>query len=152
MTGLFPPPSDSFDVFLVEDDQAAIRLTAEAFRDAGAPVSLRAARDGEQALAFLRADAADHRLPDLILLDLNLPRRGGLDVLAAVKNDPALNRIPVIVMSTSESASDIDRAYALRANCYISKPVDLGEFFQVVRLLSEFWLKTAKLPRSQAHA
>ncbi len=143
--------SAPFDVLLVEDDQPAVRLTAEAFREAGAPVVLRTARDGEHALAGLRAGAAEHRLPDLILLDLNLPRQGGLEVLTSIKNDPALRHIPVIVMSTSESAADIESAYALRANCYISQPVDLGEFFQVVRLISDFWLKTAKLPRSQAH-
>lgn len=147
-----PDRTAPFDVLLVEDNLAAIRLTVEAFREAEAPVCLRTEKDGEQALAALRADADRRRLPDLILLDLNLPRRGGLEVLAAIKSDERLRRIPVIVLSTSEAPSDIDSAYALRANCYISKPADLGEFFRVVRLLSEFWLKTAKLPRSEEHA
>ncbi len=138
----------AMEVLLVEDNPADVRLTEEALREGTVPLHLSVTPDGEEALAFLRHEgryAAAPR-PDLVLLDLNLPRLDGRAVLAAVKADPSLRRIPVVVLSTSEAAADIATSYDLHANCYVSKLPDLDQFFRVVRLIEEFWLAVARRP------
>jgi two-component system, chemotaxis family, response regulator Rcp1 len=136
------------EILLVEDSPGDVKLTQEALRDAEVPNSLHIARDGEEAMRFLRQEAefADVPKPDLILLDLNMPRMDGREVLAAIKADPALRRIPVIILTTSQSEDDIAEAYSLAANCYVAKPVDLDEFLDVVRAIDDFWLTLVKLP------
>ena len=135
-------------VLLVEDNEADVRLTREALREAGENVRLSAVVDGEQALAFLRREGAyaEAPRPKLVLLDLNLPRKDGREVLDELKADPTLARIPVIVLTTSAAESDILHSYDLQANCFITKPLDLDEYFTVVRSIEDFWLTTARLP------
>lgn len=136
------------EVLLVEDNPGDVRLTREALKESAMKVNLNVARDGVEAIDFLRNrkpfDFAPK--PDLILLDLNLPRKNGREVLTEIKGDPELKRIPVLVMTTSRAEQDVDRAYALNANCYIAKPMDLDEFLRIVRAIDEFWLRTATLP------
>lgn len=136
------------EVLLVEDNPGDVRLTQEALRESVFDVHLNVARDGVEALDFLnkRETFTDAPRPDLILLDLNLPRKNGREVLSEIKQDPDLKRIPVLVMTTSRSEQDIQRAYALNANCYIAKPMDLNEFLRIVRTIEEFWFHTATLP------
>jgi CheY-like chemotaxis protein len=136
------------EILLVEDNVADVNLTEEALREAPAPYSLHVARDGEEAMAFLRREGprADAPRPDIILLDLNMPRMGGREVLAEIKGDPNLRRIPVIILTTSGDAEDIRGAYDLHANSYLIKPVDLGQFFAVIAALEGFWLSAATLP------
>ncbi len=126
-------------------------LTVEALRDARVHNNLHVARDGQEGLAFLRREGrfADSPRPHLILLDLNLPRFGGREVLEQIKLDPELRRIPVVVLSTSSSPDDIAHAYDLNANCYVTKPVDLDQFIQVVRAIDEFWLTMVRLPDTE---
>jgi CheY-like chemotaxis protein len=136
------------DVLLVEDDPADVLMTREAFEQHRILSRLHVVGDGEQALQFLRRDgefAAAPR-PGLILLDLNLPRRNGLEVLADVKADSALAVIPVVMLTTSEAQEDILRSYALHANAYITKPVDYERFVDVIRQIDGFYLTLAKLP------
>jgi CheY-like chemotaxis protein len=139
----------ALEVLLVEDNPGDIRLTREAFREKGIPATLRVARDGMEALAVLRREGEHRsgRLPDLILLDLNLPKKDGREVLAEIKADPALRHIPVIVLTSSEAEQDIAKAYDLHANCFVTKPADLDQFFHVFDAIGEFWLETVKLPR-----
>ena len=136
------------EILLVEDSPADVRLTIEALRDAKVRNNLHVAADGEEALAFLRREGqhADAIRPDLILLDLNLPKKDGREVLEEVKADPQLRRIPVVILTTSEAEQDILRSYDLHANCYITKPVDLDQFITVVRTIEDFWLTIVKLP------
>lgn len=136
------------EVLLVEDDQGDILLTKEAFDLNKVRNRLNVVNDGEQAMAFLRRDApyADAPRPDLILLDLNLPRMGGLEVLAEVKADAALRTIPVVVLTTSEAEEDILHSYRLHANAYVSKPVDFEQFIRVVRQIDDFFVTVVKLP------
>jgi chemotaxis family two-component system response regulator Rcp1 len=136
------------EILLVEDNPGDVRLTIEAFNDAKLRNSLSVARDGVEAMAFLHREGqyADAPRPDLILLDLNLPRKDGRDVLAEVKNDPELQRIPVVVLTTSDAQPDVQRAYELHANCYITKPVDLEQFIRVVHSIEDFWLTIVRLP------
>jgi CheY-like chemotaxis protein len=133
---------------LVEDNPGDVRLTREALREARIRNRLHVARDGVEALAFLRREGAfgGAPRPDLILLDLNLPRKDGREVLAELKADPDLKRIPVVVLTTSQDDDDILRSYNLHANSYIVKPVDLEHFIAVVRSIEEFWLTVVKLP------
>ncbi|MBI4495200.1 MAG: response regulator [Chloroflexi bacterium] len=136
------------EILLVEDNSGDVRLTVEAFKDGKVLNNLSVANDGEEALAFLRREgkyAAAPR-PDLVLLDLNLPRKDGRQVLAEIKADLLLRRIPVVILTTSREDEDIARAYNSHANCYISKPIDLDEFFTVVRSIEDFWLSIVKLP------
>jgi len=136
------------EVLLVEDNPADVRLTEEALREGTVPLHLSVTPDGEEALAFLRHEgryAAAPR-PDLVLLDLNLPRLDGHAVLAALKADPSLRRIPVVVLSTSEAEADIATSYDLHANCYVSKSPDLDQFFRVMGIIEEFWLAVARRP------
>ncbi len=137
------------DILLVEDNPGDVRLTIEALRDSKVRNHLHVATDGVEAMAFLRREGqhADAVRPDLILLDLNLPRMDGRQVLAELKADPALKVIPVVVLTTSRAEQDILRSYELQANCYISKPVDLEQFITVVRSIEDFWLTIVTLPR-----
>lgn len=144
-----PIATAPINILLVEDNPADVRLTIEAFKEASVRSNLQVARDGVEATTLLRdALARQHGLPDLILLDLNLPRKDGREVLADVKRDAALRHIPVVVLSTSQSEEDVQRSYELGANAVITKPVDLDQFFHVVRSIEHFWLEMAKLPRS----
>ena len=138
-------------VLLVEDNPGDVRLTQEAFRDANSSVHLHVASDGVQAMAFLRHEGADAHAPrpDLILLDLNLPKMDGRAVLADIKKDDNLKTIPTVILTTSESEEDILQSYQLQANCYLSKPVQLDEFEAVVKSINDFWLTKAKLPRQR---
>jgi CheY-like chemotaxis protein len=136
------------EILLVEDNPGDVRLTVEALKEGKVRHNLRVAHDGVEALAFLRRQGAfaDAVRPDLILLDLNLPRMDGREVLAEVKSDPDLKIIPVVVLTTSGAEQDIVRTYQLQANCYITKPVDLEQFITVVRSIEEFWLTIVTLP------
>ncbi|THF84860.1 response regulator [Deinococcus sp. KSM4-11] len=136
------------DILLVEDNPADVMLTREAFEEADFPHQLHHARDGVDALAFLRREGkyAQAVRPDVILMDLNMPRMSGLEVLDVLKVDAALRSIPVIVLTTSRSETDIWRSYDLHANAYIPKPVSIAEFVDVVRTLGNFWFQKAALP------
>lgn len=136
------------EVLLVEDSPGDVRLTREALKDAKVHISLHVAADGIEAMAFLERTGThvDARRPDLILLDLNLPRKDGREVLKEIKESPALRSIPVVILTTSSSEADVLRSYELHANCYISKPVDLDGFLKVVQSIDNFWLSVVKLP------
>lgn len=137
-----------FEILLVEDSPADLRLLRDALAQGSAQKNIRAVSDGEEAMAYLRRRGpyAHAPRPDLILLDLNLPKRDGLDVLREVKADPDLRSITVVILTTSSSPRDIDLAYDLDANCFIVKPVELDDFYSMVRGLEEFWLQVATLP------
>ncbi|MBA3531017.1 MAG: response regulator [Ardenticatenales bacterium] len=136
------------DILLVEDNAGDVRLIQEAFQEAQMRTTLHLAADGERALAFLRQEPGYEAAtrPDLILLDLNLPRMDGTEVLAQIKADPHLKRIPVVVLTTSQAREDILKSYDLHANCYITKPADLSQFLQVVAVVEQFWFETVQLP------
>ncbi|MGW5160716.1 response regulator [Nonomuraea wenchangensis] len=138
----------AIEVLLVEDDQGDILLTREAFDLNKVRNRLHVVNDGEQAVAFLRREGgyADVPCPDLILLDLNLPRMSGLEVLSEIKADPALATIPVVVLTTSEAEEDILHSYRLHANAYVTKPVDFEQFIRVVRQIDDFFVTVVKLP------
>jgi len=135
-------------ILLVEDSAGDVRLTLEAFKDAKVHVKLHVASDGAEAMAFLRREGTHSNVPrpDLILLDLNLPKKDGREVLAEVKGDSNLQTIPVVILTTSESEADILKSYSLHANCYITKPVSLDGFLKVVKSIDDFWLTVVKLP------
>ena len=137
----------SIEVLLVEDSPGDVRLTQEAFREANSRMRLHVASDGVEAMAFLRHEGIhiDAPRPDFILLDLNLPKMDGREVLAHIKNDESLKTIPTIILTTSSAEEDIVRSYQLHANCYLSKPVQLNEFENVVKSINDFWLTRAKL-------
>ena len=141
-------------VLLVEDNPGDVRLTHEAFLEANTAIELHVASDGIEALAFLTRSGvhADSPRPDLILLDLNLPRMDGRQVLAHIKGDDDLKTIPTVILTTSEADSDIVMSYTLRANCYLSKPVQLDAFEGLVKSINDFWLTKAKLPQRQPAA
>ena len=145
-----PSPGQSVQILLVEDSPGDIRLTREVLRDAKIANELHIVGDGEQAMAFLRCEGAYAAVerPDLILLDLNLPRKDGREVLAELKDDPDLHLIPVIVLTTSAVEQDVLRSYDLNAACYITKPIDLDEFVTVVRSIESFWLSIVRLPQT----
>ena len=138
-------------LLLVEDNAGDVRLTREAFKDAKVYLDLHVVSDGVEAMDFLhrRGRYADSPRPDLILLDLNLPRKDGREVLTEIKSDPSLKAIPVVILTTSGSDEDIERSYQLNANCYVSKPVDLEQFLSVVRSIDDFWLSAVRLPKEQ---
>jgi two-component system, chemotaxis family, response regulator Rcp1 len=138
----------SFQVLLVDDNPGDVRLTQEAFKDAKVHLEMHVAEDGVEAMEFLlrKGRYEEAPRPDLILLDLNLPRMDGRQVLAEIKEHPTLKTIPVVILTTSASDADIERSYLLHANCYISKPVDLEGFLTVVRSIDNFWLAVVKLP------
>jgi two-component system, chemotaxis family, response regulator Rcp1 len=139
----------SIDILLVEDNPGDVRLTLEALKEGGIQGRLHVAADGEEAIAFLRQTGPHTHAarPGLILLDLNLPRRSGTDVLRELKADPDLRRIPVVILTSSTAEEDIRRTYDLHANCYVTKPVDLDEFMEVVRYMRDFWFSVVTLPR-----
>jgi len=142
--------TEALEVLLVEDSPGDVRLTREAFKDAKVHIHLHVASDGTEAMAFLKREGehADAPRPDLILLDLNLPKKDGREVLAEIKESPTLKSIPVVILTTSASEADILRSYELHANCYITKPVGLDGFLEVVRSIDNFWLSVVKLPRA----
>jgi chemotaxis family two-component system response regulator Rcp1 len=144
--------AERIHILLVEDNLADVRLTREALREVGRAVDLDVAGDGDEALAFLRGEGRhrDRRVPDLVLLDLNLPRKSGHDVLAEMRRDDRLRRLPVIVLTTSVSPSDVEHCYDLGANCYIVKPLVYNEFRRVVALIEDFWLGVVRLPERPA--
>jgi two-component system, chemotaxis family, response regulator Rcp1 len=137
------------EVLLVEDSPGDVRLTREAFKDAKVHINLHVASDGAEAMAFLGREGVHSNAPrpDLILLDLNLPKKDGREVLAELKESPALKCIPVVILTTSASEADIQGSYQRHANCYITKPVDLEGFLKVVKSIDSFWLSVVKLPR-----
>ena len=138
----------SIEILLVEDSPGDIRLTQEAFKEGKLVNRLHVVQDGEAAMAFLRREGAYAQAirPDLILLDLNLPKKDGREVLAEIKADGALRRIPVVVLTTSRAEQDVLKVYDLHANCYITKPVDLDQFLKVVQSVEDFWLTIVRLP------
>ncbi|MEZ4986195.1 MAG: response regulator [Saprospiraceae bacterium] len=135
-------------LLLVEDNPGDVRLSQEAFREAKSDIHLEVASDGVEAVAFLQREGeyADKPRPDLIMMDLNLPKWNGKQVLEKIKNDPQLKRIPVIIMTTSSSSLDVLSCYDLHANCFINKPVDFDSFLTTISRIKEFWLETATLP------
>lgn len=139
------------EILLVEDSAADVRLTIEALKEAKVANRLTVVDDGVKAMDFLRRNGcySDAPRPDLILLDLNLPCKDGREVLAEIKADLVLRRIPVVVLTTSSAQEDILKAYDLHANCYITKPVDFRQFMVVVRAIEEFWLTIVKLPSAR---
>jgi chemotaxis family two-component system response regulator Rcp1 len=140
-------------VLLVEDSPGDVRLTREAFREAKMSIGLHVAADGVEAMAFLKQEGANQHAPrpDLILLDLNLPKMDGREVLGRIKEDEDLKTIPTVILTTSDAEADIVRSYQLQANCFLSKPVQLDAFETLVRSMSDFWLTMVKLPQ-QRHA
>ena len=140
--------SKEIDVLLVEDSPGDVRLTQEVFREANGSIKLHVAVDGVEAMAFLKREGghAHAPRPDMILLDLNLPKMDGREVLAHIKADNDLKMIPTVILSTSNSEADVLKSYQLRANCYLSKPVELAAFENLVKSINDFWLTKAQLP------
>jgi CheY-like chemotaxis protein len=138
------------EILLVEDNPGDVRLTAEALKEGKLRNNMHVVGDGEKAMAYLRREAGyeDAVRPDLVLLDLNLPRKDGREVLADIKADDDLKRIPVVVLTTSKAEEDILKTYDLHANCYITKPVDLDQFMGVVKSIESFWFSVVSLPHA----
>ena len=143
-----PTSAMPIEILLVEDNPGDARLTAEALTDAKVLNTLTVVQDGVEALTYLRRQGrySDAPRPDVVLLDLNLPKKDGREVLAEIKEDPDLKRIPVVVLTTSKAEEDIARTYDLHGNCYISKPVDLDQFMTVVKSIENFWFTVVRLP------
>ena len=139
------------EVLLVEDSPGDVRLTKEAFRDANSSIHMHVVSDGVEAMAFIRREGAHIRAPrpDLILLDLNLPKMDGREVLAKIKEDASLKTIPTVILTTSEAEADILKSYQLQANCYLSKPAQLDAFESLVKSINDFWLTKVKLPQQR---
>jgi chemotaxis family two-component system response regulator Rcp1 len=142
------------DVLLVEDSPGDVRLMQEAFRDANREIQLHVACDGLEAMAFLRriGGYADAPRPDLILLDLNLPKMDGREVLSKIKQDISLRAIPTVILTTSDAQADVVNSYQLHANCYLRKPVQLEAFDTLVKSINDFWLTRVKLPQQKSYA
>ena len=140
--------SRPIEILLVEDNPGDVRLTMEVLKEGKVHNKLSIVENGVEALSFLRKEEnyKDSPTPDLILLDLNLPKKDGREVLIDIKNDEDLRRIPVVVLTTSQAEEDVLKVYNLNANCYVSKPVDLGQFIDVVKSIEDFWLSIVKLP------
>jgi len=138
----------TIDILMVEDDPGDVRLTREALKGSKVLHSLNVVEDGVAALDYLRKAPPYHDAvrPDIVLLDLNLPRKDGREVLAAMKQDPVLRSIPVVILTTSQAEEDVLRAYNLNANCYVTKPVDFDQFMRIVRTIEDFWLTVVTLP------
>jgi CheY-like chemotaxis protein len=138
----------AIEILLVEDNPGDVRLTVEALKEGKVLNHLSVAMDGTEALAFLRREGpyANAPRPDLVLLDLNLPKKDGREVLAEIKQDADLKRIPVVILTTSQAEQDILKTYDLHANCFITKPVDLDQFITVVKAVEDFWLTVVRLP------
>lgn len=147
------PNGRPIEILLVEDNPGDVRLTREALTEGKVNNNLYVAKDGVEALDFLlrQGEFSDAVQPDLILLDLNLPRMDGRELLARVKNEPDLRRIPVVILTTSKAEADIVKTYDLHANCYITKPVDLEQFIVVVQSIESFWMTIVKLPPNGNH-
>lgn len=141
-------PGRPIEILLVEDNPGDVRLTKEALKEGKVTNNLHVVMDGEEALQFLRCEGqyVDAPRPDMILLDLNLPRKDGREVLQEIKEDPNLHKIPVVILTTSKAEEDICRSYALNCNCYIQKPVELDQFLDAVKSLQEFWMTVVTLP------
>jgi len=144
-----PLAAKPIEILLVEDNPGDVRLTKEALKDARVANNLHITIDGVEALAFLRKQGKHAAVPrpDLILLDLNLPKKNGREVLEEIKQDSALQHIPVVILTTSQAEQDVLESYRLRANAYVTKPVDLEQFLRVVGSIEEFWLEVVKLSR-----
>jgi len=141
-------PLRDIEILLVEDNPADVQLTIEALKDAKLNNHLSVAEDGVEAMAFLRKEGkyANAPRPDLVLLDLNMPRKNGREVLKDIKSDEDLKTIPVVILTTSEAEQDIIKSYRLNANCYVTKPVDFFQFMKVVKAIEDFWMCIVKLP------
>ena len=137
------------DILLVEDNPGDVRLTIEAFKEGKVRNKLHVVEDGMEAMAFLKKEGkySDVPRPDLILLDLNMPKKSGREVLAEVKSDENLKKIPIVILTTSKAEEDVLRSYDMHANCYITKPVDLDQFVRVIKTIKEFWFSIVRLPR-----
>ncbi len=146
------PVGKAIDILLVEDSPGDIRLAQEALKESKVRNKLFVVEDGVEAMAFLRQQGryAEAPRPDLILLDLNLPRKSGREVLTEIKNDQELRRIPVVVLTVSRAEEDILRSYDNHANCYITKPLDFSQFMEITKSIEQFWLTIVKLPPKQA--
>ena len=146
--GKYENKGNPIEIMLVEDNAGDVRLTREALKDAKVVNTLHVARDGEEAMDYLyhKGKYADAPRPDLILLDLNLPRKDGREVLAEIKADEDLKRIPVVILTTSKSEEDVLKVYNLHANCYVTKPLDLDQFIRVVQAIEDFWFTVVRLP------
>ena len=139
------------NILLVEDNPGDVRLTKEALREGGLDHNLIVASDGEEALRYLtQAERLGKPVPDIIFLDLNLPKKDGREVLAEIKRDPALKIIPVVILTTSEADQDIQKSYELHANCYITKPVDINHFIELITSIEKFWFSIVKLPNRKS--
>jgi CheY-like chemotaxis protein len=140
--------SRPINILLIEDNPGDVRLTQEAFKEGRLSIKMDVVMDGVEAIKFLRKEPpyAESVIPDLILLDLNLPKRDGREVLEEIKTDPNLKRIPVVILTTSNAEQDILKSYNLHVNCYINKPVDFDKFFDIIQKIEDFWLTTAILP------
>ncbi len=140
--------SKQYFVLLIEDNPGDVRLTQEAFRENGDKVGLEVVMDGVEAVAFLNKEGqyADKPTPDLILMDLNLPKWDGKQILEKIKTNKKLQRIPIVVLTTSNTPIDVLKSYDLHANCFINKPVDFDDFFNIIKRIQEFWLETIILP------
>jgi CheY-like chemotaxis protein len=136
------------EILLVDDDPAHVRLTMEVIKGCKIKNNVTVMRNGEEVLNFLfkRPPFEDRAMPDLIMLDLNIPKKSGLEVIKEIRQGPEIKKLPVIVLTTSDDAKDIETAYKLGANCYITKPVDLNQFINVIKCIEEFWLTIVKLP------
>jgi chemotaxis family two-component system response regulator Rcp1 len=132
------------EILLVEDNPGDVDLVLEVLKESATPNRVSVAVDGEEAMTFLRREGAPR--PDMVVLDLNLPKKDGREVLSEIKADPVLRHIPVIILSSSDAERDVANAYALHANCFVTKAVDLEEFFTVIRAISNFWIDAVKLP------
>jgi len=142
------PPAKLIDILLVDDDEGDILLAKRALENGKFYNAMHVAKDGVEAMAFLKqqGEFADAERPDLILLDLNMPRKDGREVLAEIKQDPSLRSIPVVVLTTSDSEQDVAKMYDLQANCYVTKPVDLEQFTKIVKEIKNFWFSVVSLP------
>ena len=141
-----PRVSNPIEILLVEDNPGDVRLIKEVFKDAKIYNNMQVAYDGEAAMEILRRDDGNIIFPDLILLDLNLPKKDGREVLREIKGDDCLKCIPVVILTTSNAEEDLIETYKMNANCYITKPVDLDQFINVVKSIENFWLSIVKLP------
>jgi two-component system, chemotaxis family, response regulator Rcp1 len=149
----FQETGKPIEILLVEDNPGDARLAQEALKDAKVKNNIFWVKDGVEAMSYLnkKENYVDAMRPDLILLDLNLPKKDGREVLAEIKEDPELRRIPVVILTVSKAEEDILKTYNLHANCYITKPVDLGQFMKVVKSIEDFWLTIVKLPPNGKH-
>ncbi len=141
-----PGVSNPIEILLVEDNPGDVRLIKEVFKDAKIYNTMQVAYDGEAAMEILRSNDGNTSFPDLILLDLNLPKKDGREVLREIKGDDCLKCIPVVILTTSNAEEDLIETYKMNANCYITKPVDLDQFINVVKSIENFWLSIVKLP------